>query len=52
MLHRRDISGEIWDEVNVNLPGSAGHTRRNSMSYCVSWRCIASESGVESGMGV
>ncbi len=31
MLHRHDISDEIWNKINVNLPGSVGHTGCNGV---------------------
>ena len=31
MLHKRDISEEIWNKINVNLPGSGGHTGHNGV---------------------
>ena len=29
MVHRHGISDEIWNKINVNLPGSVRHTGRN-----------------------
>ncbi|MBQ9335309.1 MAG: transposase [Alphaproteobacteria bacterium] len=31
MVHRHDISDEIWNKINVNLPGSMEHTGRNGV---------------------
>ncbi len=31
MMHRYDISDEIWNKINVNLSESAGHTGRSGV---------------------
>ena len=31
ILHRHDINDEIWEKIDVNLPGSVGHTGRNGV---------------------
>ena len=33
MVHRHDISDEIWNKINVNLPGSMEHTGRKVTTF-------------------
>ena len=35
-MHRHDINDEIWEKIDVNLPGSVGHTGRNGVDN----RCV------------